>query len=315
MNIVILDAKTLGHDISFDCLETLGNLKVFQTTAPDEIISHLEGANVAILNKVRLSGEVLCKLPDLKLICVAATGYDNIDTSFCRQSGIAVCNVKGYSTHSVSLLTCATALSLASNLVTFNNFVKSGDYTNSGVANCLYPVFHEMCGKIWGIIGYGDIGRQVGNVAKSMGCEVLAYKRTPVDDAKCVSLEELAEKSDIITIHLPGGKDTEKIVDEKIISLMKKDVILVNSARGSVIDEEAVTKAVLDGKIAGYGCDVYTTEPFPKNHPYNKLFGLSNVIFTPHMAWAAFEARVRVVKEIALNIETFYNGEKRNRVE
>lgn len=315
MNIVILDAKTLGHDVNFDCIESLGNLKVFQTTTPDEIIPHLDGANVAILNKVRLSGEVLCKLPDLKLICVAATGYDNIDTNFCRQNGIAVCNVKGYSTHSVSLITCATALSLWANIPTFDAFVKSGDYTNSGVANCLYPVFHEMCGKTWGIIGYGDIGKQVGNVAKSMGCEILAYKRTPVDEVKCVSLEELAEKSDIITIHLPGGKDTEKIVDEKIISLMKKDVILVNSARGSVIDEEAITKAVLDGKIAGYGCDVYTTEPFPKDHAYNKLFGLSNVIFTPHMAWAAFEARVRVIEEIALNIETFYKGEKRNRVE
>lgn len=315
MNTVILDGATLGTDMDFSPFEEFGSVKVYPTTSPEEVVSHAQNADCIILNKVKLTSENLPQLPKVKLICITATGYDNVDVKYCGKNGIAVCNVAGYSTDAVAQLTLAMALSLYNKLSYFDGYVKSGDYTKSGIQNKLTPVFHEMSGKVWGIVGYGNIGERVAKVAKALGCEILAFKRKPKDGICCVELSELMKKSDIISVHLPSSEATSKIISREKIALMKQSAILINVARGAVIDEDAVTDAILNDKIGGFACDVYSAEPFTNTHPYNKILKNENVILTPHLAWGAYETRVRLLDEVAKNIKSFIDGGDRSRVD
>jgi len=315
MKIAILDANTLGDDISFSGIEELGELHVYQNTSNEEIPQRLKGIDCVVLNKVKLTAEVLSKCQDLKLVCVTATGFDNVDINYCKEHGIAVCNVKGYSTKSVALVTVSSALSLLTHLHEYDRYVKSGRYSKGGVQNRLVPVYHELCGKVWGIVGLGDIGKAVAKVAESFGCKVMAFKKTPDDAYNCVDLSTLMEKSDIISVHLPANSETVGIINREMIAKMKKNAILVNAARGAVIDEEAITDAILENRISGFATDVYSTEPVPSGHCYEKLYGCDNVILTPHMAWGAYEARVRLIDEICENIKSFLGDGIRNRVE
>ena len=315
MNIVILDADTLGADISLEKIKELGSCTVFPGTNRNQVKERIKNAEVVIVNKVKLDSEVLQDASRLKLICLAATGFDNVDTAYCKQRGIAVSNVVGYSSHSVAQLTATMVLSLSVNMKPYTDFVTSGRYTESGVANRLTPVYHEIFGKTWGIVGYGNIGKEVGAVAKALGCDVIVNKRTPVSDAKSVSLDELCKRSDIITIHTPLTDETRGMISREKIALMKNDVIIVNTARGAVLDEQAVCDALTDKKIGAFGTDVYSTEPFAKDHPFFKIKDMDNVCLTPHMAWGSFEARTRCIDEIAENIKAFQRGEERNRVE
>lgn len=312
MKIVILDGKTLGDDINLNIFD--GDVEIYDTTEPEKVEKRILDAEVVILNKIKLNESNLKNAKKLKLICVAATGYDNIDTDYCRQRGIAVCNVKGYSTQSVAQLTVSMVLSLMMHQKEYCDFVTSGKYTKSGVANRLSPTYYEMAGKTWGIVGLGDIGKQVAKVAEAFSCRVLAFKRTPDENYSCVSLSELVEKSDIISVHLPASEETYGIISKDIIAKMKKNAIFVNVARGAVVDEEALCDAVLEDKIVGIGVDVYSKEPFDENHCFNKIMGRSNVILTPHIAWGAYESRVRCLEEIKKNIESFFLDEKRNRI-
>ena len=312
MKTAILDAKTLGDDLSLDIFGK--DAKIYATTEPSEVAERVADSQVVIVNKIRLNRSNLDNAVKLKLICVAATGYDNIDLEYCKSRGIAVCNVKGYSTHSVAQTTVMMALSLIMHEREYCRFVEKGDYTKSGVANRLSPVYHELLGKTWGIVGLGNIGKQVARVAEAFGCRVLAFKRTPDKDFECVTLSELMEKSDIISVHLPASDETCGIISKDMISRMKKDAILINVARGIVTDEEALCNAILEGKIAGIGVDVYSKEPFGEDHPYNKIMDRDNVLLTPHIAWGAYESRVRCIEEIKKNIESFEKGEMRNRI-
>ncbi len=314
IKITVLDCATLGADIDMQPLFLIGDVECYDMTPNELVAERIAQTDVIVLNKVKLNETNLLNATNLKLICVAATGYDNIDTEYCRKRGIAVCNVAGYSSKSVAQLTCAMVLSLSVNLLQFMDFVETGKYTESGLQNCLEPVYHELCGKTWGIIGYGGIGKSVAAVADALGCNVIVNKRTPANDAECVSIEELCARSDIISIHTPLNDGTRNLINKERIALMKKDVILVNTARGAVCDEAAVAEAVLNNQIGGFGCDVYSTEPFSKEHPYNKIMHLKNVYLTPHMAWGAYEARQRCLAEIGKNIEAFFAGEKRNRI-
>ena len=312
MNITVLDAKTLGDDVD---VKVLGDdVVAYATTDPDMVAGRIADTDVVVINKIKLNESNLKDAKNLKLICVAATGFDNIDTEYCKKRGIALCNVKGYSTQSVAQLTVSMALSLVMHQKEYNDFVRDGSYTRSGVANRLTPTYYEVDGKVWGIVGLGNIGKQVARVAEAMGCKVLAFKRTPDESYNCVSLTELMEKSDIISVHLPAGADTNGIISKEMIARMKKTAVFVNVARGAVVDEEALTCAILDGKIMGAGIDVYSVEPFGEEHCYNKIKDLDNVILTPHIAWGAYEARVRCLNEIRLNIESFTRGEERNRI-
>ena len=314
MKITVLDAKTLGDDISLDLFSEIGELDAYPLTDRSEIADRISNSDVVVINKVKLDEEVLKNARNLKLICVAATGYDNIDTNYCKQNNIAVCNVAGYSANSVSQLTLAMVLSASVNLDSFKNSVADGSYSRGSVQNILTPVYHELAGKVWGIVGYGGIGRRVALAAEALGCRVVFNKKNQIDDENCLSLDELLTVSDIVTVHVPLNNETRGMIGERELNLMKDGAFLVNVARGAVTDEMAVANAVISGKLGFFGCDVYSTEPMPESHPFYQIRNHKNVCLTPHMAWGAYESRVRCLEEIKNNIIAFNNGEKRNRI-
>lgn len=315
MRIVVGDAATLGADLDLSPLSALGEVSVYAATAPGEMRARFDGADVAVINKLRINRETLGDAPTLKLVCLCATGYDNVDLAFCRAHGIAVCNVVGYSTDSVAQLTLAMALSLATNLHAFRAHVAGGAYTEGGVANCLTPVFHELRGKTFGIVGMGNIGAQVARVARALGCRVLGFSRTPKPEVENVTLDTLLRESDVVSLHLPLTEQTRGMIGADEIAKMKKGAILINVARGAVTDEAALAEAILSGHLGGLGVDVYSTEPFPPEHPFFAIRSLPNVCLTPHMAWGACEARERCLAEVVQNIRAFAAGERRSRVD
>ena len=315
LTVVVLDASTLGDDLDLTPLQALGEVKVYQTSTPEEIAIRIADADILMQNKAKLTADLLAKATKLKVICEAATGFDNIDVAYCREHGIAVTNVPGYSTQCVAQITFTLALSLITHLPQYTSFVQSGEYTASGVANRLSPAFCELYGKTWGIVGYGNIGKQVGKIAEAFGCNVIVHKRTPEEGVRCVDIDTLCRESDVISLHTPLNDGTRGLIGRAQLDMMKKNAILVNVARGAVTDEEAVADALLSGKLAGFGCDVYSAEPFPAGHPIDRIKGLPNVCLTPHIAWGGYETRVRLLDEMIKNAQAFFRGEKRNRVD
>ena len=313
--IVLLDCESIGTDISPDPFRAFGELVIYPNTAPDEIAERVAEAEVILTNKCRLNASNLSGAGKLKLICIAATGFDNIDVAWCRSRGIAVCNVKGYSTDCVAQLTLAMALALSMHLPEYGRYVSDGSYTASGRFNQLSPAFHELRGKTWGVVGAGNIGMQVARVAEALGCRVIVYQRHPNSFYPTVSLEELCLSADVISLHVPLNDSTRGLIGAHEISLMKDGVMLINVARGAVTDEKAVAMAVESGKISAFGCDVYSTEPFPETHPFYAIKDRPGVLLTPHMAWGAVETRIRLIGEMAENIRAFLDGERRNRVD
>ena len=315
MKIVILDAATLGADTDLTPLMEQGTVTVWNNTAPEQIAARIAEAEVIVSNKVRLMEPVLREAKELKLICLSATGYDCVDTAYCAANGIGVCNVPGYSTHSVAQLTVAMVLELINHLSSYREFVHSGAYSRSGVANALTPVWHELYGKTWGIIGGGNIGRQVAKIADAFGCRVLVCRRKPDDVYETADLNTICAQSDIISVHVPLTEETRGMVGPEQIGLMKNNVIFVNVARGAVTDEVALAEAVKTGKIGGLGVDVYSQEPFGPDHPFQTILDCPNVCLTPHTAWGAIENRNRCLQMVAENIADFRAGGGKNRVE
>lgn len=315
MEITVLDAATLGEDIDLSPLKALGNVTVWDNTSPEQIARRIEKTDVIVSNKVKLTEQVLKNAGNLKLICLAATGYDCVDTAYCAGNGIGVCNVPGYSTQSVAQLTAAMVLELTNHLSRYREYVRSGAYSRSGVANALTPVWHELYGKTWGIIGGGNIGRQVAKIAEAFGCRVLVCRRKPDETYETVDLNTLCAQSDIISIHVPLTDETRGMVGKEQFALMKRSAIVVNVARGAVTDEAALAEAVQTGQIGGLGVDVYSAEPFGEDHPFSSILELPNVCLTPHTAWGAIETRNRCIQMVAENISAFRAGQRRNRVE
>lgn len=313
MKIVLLDYSTLGPEIDLAPLREAGELAAYEMTAQDAIGERIRDAEVVVTNKLKMNRQVLEGAAQLKLICVTATGYDNVDIPYCRERGIAVCNVPGYSTDSVAQLTIAMVMALSTHLFTYRDHVHGGMYTRSGKPNMLSPVWHELAGKTWGIVGCGNIGRKVAAVAQALGCKVLVYRRSQDPDYETVELDTLLQQADVVSVHLPLTEATRGILSREKIALMKKDAMLVNVARGAVTDEEALTEAIENGQIGGLGVDVYSSEPLPENHPYHRIMDRANVILTPHCAWGAQEARNRCVRIVAENIRSFAAGAEINR--
>ena len=315
--IVVLDAGTLGDDLSLAPLEAVGEVTVYRVSPPDTVRERITGADAVILNKVKIGEDQLpaedapCGSPGI--ICVAATGFDNIDLEACRRHGVAVANVRGYSSESVAQVTVGLVLSLITHLPVYCKATADGSYTRGGNANMLVPAYHEISGMTWGVVGAGKIGSRVADVARALGCRVLTNRRTP--DGVSVDLATLLRESDIVTIHTPLTPETRGLIGEAELAMMKDGVILVNMARGAVTDEAAVAEAVKSGKIGALGCDVYSVEPFPESHPYYAIRDRENVLLTPHMSWGAYEARARCLSEMILNMEAFFAGEERNRVD
>jgi len=312
MKIVLLDAGTIGADMEFSPIQKLGECVIYNNTSPEETAKRIEDADVVIINKVLLNGEVLQFARNLKLICVFAVGYNNIDIDYCRAHNIKVRNVPGYCTQSVCQHTFALLFSLIENLRYYDDFVKNGDYSKSGMANHLAKPFFEISGKKWGIIGMGAIGRAVAECASAFGAQV-SYSSVSgalrEEKYPNIPLEKLLSDSDIISIHAPLNEKTQGLIGERELALMKNTAVIVNVGRGAVIDETALADAVNNGQIAGAALDVYTVEP-PKSGA--SVLGVTDgerIVYSPHIAWASVEARRRCISMTADNIAAFINGE------
>lgn len=314
MRINILDSLTLGEDMDLSLFDFPGEVTIYGATLPEEIPAHCAGAEVIVLNKIKINSQTLPDPDGIKLICVTATGYDNIDTEYCREHGIALCNVSGYSGNSVAQVTVAMALYLGCHLREYTRFVEEMSYTKSGIQNRLSPVFCEFSGKRWGIVGCGGIGDKVASVASALGCEIVVCNRRAHKTYPTLDIDTLMQTSDIISVHLPLNDSTRGLINRDRIFSMKKNAIFINSARGAVADEEALCDAIELSAIGGIGIDVYSTEPFGPDHPYTRIMHRDNVCLTPHMAWGAVESRHRCMEEVINNMKAFYNGEKRNRI-
>lgn len=314
MKIVILDKDTLGTDADLSPIRNLGECEEFATTEYELVNERVKDADVVVINKIKMNAETLRDAKKLKLICVAATGYDNIDTEYCKEKGIALYNVPGYSTDSVAQVTLSMALSLVTHLEQYRDFVHSGKYSVSGVANKLTPVYHEIAGMTWGVIGGGAIGGKVAQIAQAFGCNVLVCRRKQEGDFPLADIDTICEQADIISVHLPLSSSTRGIISRERIAKMKNTAIFINTARGAVADEQALAEAIKNKKIGGLGVDVYSAEPFPTEHPYTDILDFDNVCLTPHMGWGAFEARNRCIRKIAENITNFYQNENKNRI-
>lgn len=313
MKIVILDKATLGDDIDLSPITALGETFAYPGTRPEQVAERIADTDAVVVNKIKLNESNL-RGSRVKLICVAATGYDNIDLAYCKAHGIALCNVPGYSTHSVAQLTVAMALSLATHLTAYREFVHSGAYTASGIANRLEPVFHELPSMHWGVVGGGGIGTRVAEIAAAMGCQVTVCRRRQEGPFPLADIDTLCKTCDIISLHLPLTPETRNLISRERIAAMKPGAILINTARGAVTDEQALADALVSGHLGGLGIDVYTQEPFEESHPFYAIRHLPDLLLTPHMAWGSAEARARCVATIAQNITHFFAGSPQNQI-
>ncbi len=315
MKIVALERSCVGMDIDFDFSE-FGEMIVYpNTTTPEEIRERAAEADIIIANKARLNKETLDSAPNLKLICETATGFDNVDLEYCKSRGIQVRNVKGYSTTMVAQHTFALALTLAHHMPYYDNFVKSGAYSAQDKFSYFDMSFHELDGKTWGIIGMGNIGKRVASIAKAFGCRVIFYSPTgksTVTEYEKVDFDTLLKESDILSLHCPLSDITRHIIDADAFKKMKKSAILVNVARGAVIDQKALREALDSNEIMAAGLDVLEGEPMAKDNPLADFKDSNRLIITPHIAWCAVETRTRLLDDVKENIRTFLKGEDRN---
>ncbi len=314
--IVFLDAGSVDWgDLSLSELARLGDLTVYPQTESSKIEARSRGAQIIVTNKCRLTAKILSSLKHLKLICVAATGINNIDLDAARHLRIAVTNVPGYSTETVVQFTFSFLLSLACNLRNYDEAAHDGRWSQSRFFTLpSFPV-REISGKVLGIVGYGKIGRRVAQAAKIFGMKVLVAqipgRRYSAKEKKGrVSWGNFLRQSDFVTLHAPLTPLTQNLIDAKALGKMKKKSFLINMARGGLVNEKALDDALRSGHLAGAAADVLSEEPPPKNH---LLLKVPNFILTPHVAWASREARARLVYEMALNIKAFRQGKRRNR--
>lgn len=306
-NIVFLDSITIGN-ASLDPIRKLGEFTEYETTAPDQIASRIADADIIISNKVRIFKPEIDAAKKLKLICVAATGTNNIDTAYAASKGIPVKNVTAYSTESVVQTTFMHILSLVGHLQFYDNYVKSGQYEQSRIFTCPTMQFTKLAGKNLGIIGLGTIGERVAQVAQAFGMNVMYYStqgKAHSDKYQMLSLEELLKQSDVVTIHCPLNERTNALVGLNELKLMKRNAVLVNVARGGIVVEQDLADAIDCGIIAGAAVDVFTTEPIGQTHPYFKMKNKDNIILSPHIAWNSYQDVNALILGIAENIRTF----------
>ncbi len=304
-SLVFLDSGTLDYgDISLSGLKKLGNFKAYFHTKPSQVVSRAKGAEIIIVNKCTLDAEKINALPGVRCIAVAATGVNNVDLEAAKKRGIAVTNVAGYSTESVAQCTLSFLLALAGRLLEHNQSAHSGKWSCSPFFVLPDYPYRNVSGKILGIIGYGSIGKRVAEMAQVFGMKIM-IARIPgrsYRGAGRFSIDETARKSDFLTIHAPLSPLTRNLISEGILRKMKKTAYIMNMARGGIVDEKALKRALEKGWIAGAALDVLAQEPPPAKHP---LLGVKNLILTPHVAWASLESRENLVREIILNLKIF----------
>ena len=305
MKIVFLDAATMG-DTSFEPIARLGELVCYDSSSPDQALERVQDCDVLIVNKVKVTPQLIDAAKNLKLICESATGVNNIDLEYAAAKGIPVRNAVGYSTTTVVQATFMHILTLVSKAPYFDDCVKSGKYSQMGMFTDVSKNWWELNGKTIGIVGMGNIGSRVAKVAEAFGMNVCYFSTSGTSHNKeypSVSLEELLKNSDIVSIHAPLNERTADLIGEKELKLMKPSAYLINMGRGAIVDEEALATAVDNGTIAGAGIDVFVTEPIPENHPYLLMAHPERMSLAPHVAWASMEARQRLISIMADNIK------------
>ena len=314
MKIVILDGHAVNPgDLSWDFLKAYGEVTAYDFTSQEQVVDRIRDAEIILINKIIVDKTVLDACPKLKLICVLATGYNVVDCEACAKRGILVTNVPAYSTVSVTQFTFALLLELCNQVGLHDRLVHEGRWeTSPGFCFWETPQM-ELAGKTMGIIGFGSIGRSVGAVAKALGMQVLAYNRSRCAEGEAigqyVDLDTLLSQSDVVSLHCPLTPQTAEIINETTIAKMKDGAILLNTARGGVVNEQAVRDALVCGKLRGFAADVVSQEPIL---PTNPLRHAPNCILTPHMAWAPLDARKRILASVTQSIEGFLNGKPVN---
>jgi len=306
MNIVILDRKTLGLNIDMSIFDTLGNVKSFDTTKPNETIQRLQDADIVITNKVVISKDVMDNT-NLKLICISATGMNNVDLEYAKQKNIAVKNVAGYSSSSVVQLAFSMIFQIVQKLDYYKKYVDDGNWQKSEIFTHIDKPFFELDGKKVGIIGLGDIGRNFAKKASAFDCEVVYFSTSGNNSNtqyKRVELNELLETCDVISIHCPLNENTKDLLNYENMKSIKDGAILLNLGRGGIINEADLAK-IIDEKEIYCGIDVVSVEPILESNPLLKVKNKDRLILTPHIGWASVEARNRLVKMVAKNIEEF----------
>ncbi len=307
MNIVFLDRKTLGDDIGLDQFKQYGEITTYDSTKPVQTIQRVKDCSIVVTNKVVIDKEVMDN-SDIKLICVAATGMNNIDLEYAKEKNIVVKNVAGYSTSSVAQLTFAFALEFVQKTSYYDNYVKSGGWQNSEIFTNLDKPFYELTGKIWGIIGLGNIGKSVAKVADAFGCKVQYFSTSGTNNNTTYNkqtLEELLKTSDIISIHSPLNDSTLNLINKTNITSLKDGAILLNLGRGGIVNEEDISDSINNGADVYYGTDVVSKEPIQICSTLLTIKNKEKVLFTPHIAWASKEARIRLLNGIEDNIKQF----------
>jgi len=316
MKIVVLDGNAVNPgDLSWESIEAFGQLEVYDYTAPEQTVSRLQGATVALTNKTIINGDILDACPTVKLVCVLATGYNVVDCQAAKDRGIPVCNVPAYGTAAVAQFTFALLLDLCHKVSHHSKAVHDGRWCSSRDFCFWETPQMELAGKTMGIIGFGRIGRAVGTIARAMGMEVIAYNRSrcPEGEAigKYVDLETLLKTADVVSLHCPLTSENAGLINKTTLSMMKDGAILLNTARGPLLDEQAVADALAAGKLRGAAVDVVSREPMAYTNP---LLTAPNCIITPHMAWAPTESRQRILEITTRSIRAFLDGNPINTV-
>lgn len=305
--IIFLDEYSLSNaDLSR--VRSMGDYSSYYNTLADEVVERVGDAEIVITNKVPFSRETMKALPNLRLICVAATGVNIIDLEAAAELGIEVRNAAGYSTESVTETTIGAALALCRNIGYYDNYIKSGCYSADGLMFNFDRPTRRLCGKRWGVIGLGAIGRNVARVAQALGCEVVYASTSGVkrEEAwQCVSLDELLRTSDVVSIHCPLNAATRNLIDKAKLEMMKPDALLINVARGGIVDEKALAEAIDEGKIGGAALDVFVHEPIEADSPLLKVEKSDRLLLSPHNAWSAAESITTLVGCIERNIEDY----------
>ncbi len=310
---VFLDSKTLNQkDLDFSVItSTLKTWKLYQHTEPALVANRIHNADIIVTNKTSLTESMLKKAPNLRCICIAATGSDHVDVAAASRRGITVCNVVDYSTSSVIQHTIGLLIELASKISQYDDLVKQGVWVNNKYFCLQNYKTMELAGKVLGIVGYGVIGKGVAKVAKALNMKVLAAERPGKSMKGRLPLDELLSRVDVLSLHCPLSPETTHLIGEKELAKMKKSALLLNVSRGGLVDELALARALLSGRLAGAALDVSSKEPPKYDSP---LFSqpIPRLIMTPHVAWSTLEARQRLLQEIATNIRAFLAGAPRN---
>ncbi len=309
MKIVFLDAKTIGEDIDLSGFDELGEVVKYGFSTAEEARERSKDADVLVLNKVQVNEQTIGAAKHLKLVCVTATGTNNLDKEYLAKQGIEWRNVAGYSTESVAQHTFAMLFYLLEKLPYYDNYVKSEKYVNDVSFTHFAKAFHELSGKTYGIIGLGNIGRRVADIAKAFGCHVIYYStsgRNSQPGYERVSFDELLERSDIVSIHAPLDKNTLGLMNQKAFAKMKSSAILLNVGRGPIINEADLAEALNNRTIAAAGLDVLSVEPMQPENPLRGIKDSERLLITPHIAWAGVEARMRLMDIILNQIKEFF---------